>query len=142
MGFKTSSLSFWLISHSNLLVVNLAGMLSVLFYFIFLNEVYGSVISGLSMRALLTVPAIYFLGVMIGVLLIWPVASKFIYKINGYPFCVGDRVTVLVGDDLGKEGVVYEIWASRKQLRIDFGDGGCNGVEDVFEYIKVYKLRG
>jgi hypothetical protein len=56
---------------------------------------------------------------------------------NGAPYRVGDTVKVLARRQRGRVARVYEVWAERLQVRLDFGEAAREQVEDVFAYFEV-----
>lgn len=76
-------------------------------------------------------------GCIFGAILLGPFFYVVASKINGSPFREGDLVHVLCGPYRDRVGLVYELWPSRKQLRVQVGDQAKEGVTDVFSYHEI-----
>jgi hypothetical protein len=70
-----------------------------------------------------------------------PFVCTFVGKLNGAPFHVGDLVQILVGQHQDHVARVYDVWAERRQLRIELSEQERNDVTDVFDYFQICKLQ-
>lgn len=90
---------------------------------------------------LLFFPAVYMLGMLFGGMFIWKCVSFIILKNNGYPFKIGDRVEILRGEHKNRQGLIYELWDVRNEVRVDLGSNCRDRVKDVFRYYWVRKTN-
>ncbi|CAN5704213.1 hypothetical protein BH09VER1_BH09VER1_43470 [soil metagenome] len=56
---------------------------------------------------------------------------------NGAPFCVGDKVTVLLGARKDQSGTVHQIWTSTRHVRVRFAGQKDDSEDSVFTYLEV-----
>ncbi len=68
------------------------------------------------------------------------ILMRFIMKLNGAPFHIGDRVQILTGSHRGKIESVYEIWKDHKEVRLDLGQQAKNEVKDVFSFLQIRRI--
>ncbi len=85
-----------------------------------------------SLWAVIAVIAALPLGGLLGLLFLWPLLFRIGGWVNGAPFQEGDTVRVLVGRHRGRVGPVYEVWASRGQVRVQLDPQAAQNVTDVF----------
>ena len=57
--------------------------------------------------------------------------------LNGAPFAVGDRVSILHGPQRDRVVEVYEVWAHRRQVRVNLDLEAQQSVSDVFSFTQV-----
>lgn len=70
----------------------------------------------------------------------WMVIGPLYYlraRLNGAPFHIGDRVRILVGPHQDRTVQVYEVWAERRQVRVDLDAQTEKDVTDVFSFTQV-----
>ncbi|MCX5661820.1 MAG: hypothetical protein NTW19_19245 [Planctomycetota bacterium] len=72
------------------------------------------------------------LGILFGVLVVGVPLGAACDHVNGAPFREGDTVCVLVGPHRGTITTVYEVWATRSQVRVCLGEQAKLQVKDVF----------
>ena len=72
------------------------------------------------------------LGVIFGVVCLWPPIGHRVLKFQGWPFQIGERVEVLTGPEARTVAQVYEVWQSRCEVRLDLGAEKAAEVQDVF----------
>jgi hypothetical protein len=77
------------------------------------------------------------LGWLSGAIFVWPTMGRLVSRINGAPFSVGERVTILVGPHRGQVAPIYAIWAERGQVRVDLGVEKQITVKDVYAYFQI-----
>jgi len=78
----------------------------------------------------------YFLALLLGSFVFGPVYYARGQR-NGAPFRNGDLVHILVGPHRDRVVRVYEVWASRDQVRVDLGELERKDVVDVFSYFEI-----
>jgi hypothetical protein len=87
------------------------------------------------------VAAAYPLGAFLfsfaGGLLYYPIVCW----LMGAPFSAGDSVVILTGRRKGQRTVIYEVWASRNQIRLRLSDDERESVADVYSYHQVVKTK-
>lgn len=71
------------------------------------------------------------LGVIFGVVCLWPPIGHRVLKFWGWPFQIGERVEVLTGPEARTIAQVYEVWQSRCEVRLDLGAEKAAEVQDV-----------
>jgi len=81
-------------------------------------------------------------GGVIGCVVLWPWISAMASELNGAPFYDGDCVEILVGDYRGRRVLVYDVWDTRNQVRVDLGEQEEAKIADVFRYCEVYRVAG
>ena len=96
----------------------------------------------ISLNNLIFFPAVYGLGLMIGIFFIWVWVRLLILKNNGYPFKVGDVVKILKGPNRNKVVTIYELWDSRRQVRVYLGGEFKKNARDVFRCHEILKVNG
>jgi len=72
------------------------------------------------------------LACILGAILFGPLIFAIGSKINGAPFREGDLVHILSGPHRNHVGRIYEMWPSRKQVRIQISAQAKKDVSDVF----------
>jgi hypothetical protein len=82
--------------------------------------------------AMLIAPVfIFFCGLPLGFIIFGPL-FYLADKIAGAPFQVGDRVRILVGPHRDRIVEVYDVWQSRRQIRVWLDSEAEKNVTDVF----------
>lgn len=77
------------------------------------------------------------IGFIFGVVFFWQFLGKVALRIQGWPFHIGDEVEVISGKQAGRTALVYEVWESRSQVRLEMGKLAATSFEDVFCAINV-----
>ncbi len=82
------------------------------------------------------------LGFFLSLLTAWPVLGPFYAGLESRygPYAVGDSVQILVGPHRGRNVRVYDVWASRRQLRVELDDAAREQVTDVFWFEQVLRV--
>lgn len=92
-------------------------------------------------EGILAIAAAYGLGALLGILILGPLFYPIVCRLAGAPFAVGDRVMILRGPRIRKIAEVYEVWESRRQVRLSLSDEERDAVADVFSYNEVFRIK-
>ncbi|MEO0587684.1 MAG: hypothetical protein AAF078_08595, partial [Planctomycetota bacterium] len=75
-------------------------------------------------------------GIFGGIFVLLPIYEWWRAK-NGAPFRIGDSVMILGGPHRGQVKRIYEVWATRSQVRVELSDIEREEVRDVLSDIAV-----
>lgn len=62
-------------------------------------------------------------------------------RLAGAPFRVGDHVKILVGPPCGRIVEIYDVWDSRRQIRVGLDPESEKDVRDVFSFTQVCREK-
>lgn len=62
-------------------------------------------------------------------------------RLAGAPFRVGDHVKILVGPHCGRIVEIYDVWDSRRQIRVGLDPESEKDVRDVFSFTQVCREK-
>jgi hypothetical protein len=85
--------------------------------------------------------AAYPLGALLGTMFCGFFFHEIFRRIQGGPFKVGDRVMILRGKRQGKITEVYDVWASRLEVRLKLSDDESKTVADVYSEYEIMKVK-
>ncbi|MGA2059064.1 MAG: hypothetical protein ABSG67_01180 [Thermoguttaceae bacterium] len=72
---------------------------------------------------------------------VWGPIIYLVNKMHGAPFQSGDYVHILHGKNRNKVVVVYEVWSSRDQVRVNLGEKEKENYADLFSYLNVRRVQ-
>jgi hypothetical protein len=81
------------------------------------------------------------IGTIAGLMLLAPF-GYFAVRIQGGPFREGDPVWILIGPHKHTKTYVYEVWATRSEVRVDLGSEARRKCTDVYWNFQVCRVKG